>query len=442
MRRSQQWLVAASVVGVAALGLYELAARMDRSREQERWGMLKSYCVECHNSLDLAGELSFEGLTPEAVPQHAEIFETVVNKLRGRLMPPPGSPQPAQADIDAMIAWLERTIDESPENKHAGYVPAQRLNRTEYANVVRDLLDVEIDPTEYLPAEIEVHGFTNIAAALSVSPAFLEQYVNVASTVAHLAVGEPKPKVAAAHFPVPLGNQEAYINGMPLGTRGGLQFTHTFPADGEYRLTLSNLGVGLYPRALETRHTLVVLVDRTEAWRGDIGGEEDLELMDRGGAPGRGEIMQRFTDIPIQVTAGTHRISVTFIERSRAASDEMVTDFSPEKSFSYTGAPRVPGIFGGIDMTGPYDSPGRPKCPSASARAQSRSRRTLRGARSAGPSTKPISIASCRSTRKAAKDQAVSTKASSSWSRPCSRAPISSTARSHRGPPRTPIATR
>jgi hypothetical protein len=364
MRRSQQWLAAAAVAGVA-VGAALITVWLERAREQERWGMLQHYCTECHNSLDLAGELSFEDLTPDSVPQHAEVFETVVNKLRGRLMPPPGSPQPEQANIDAMIAWLERSIDAGAEQQHeAGYVPAQRLSRTEYASAVKDLLDVEIDPTEHLPAEIEVDGFTNIAAALSVSPAFVEQYVNVASTVAHLAVGEPIPKVAAAYFPPPVGNQEAYVDGMPLGTRGGLRFTHTFPADGEYRLTLSNLGVGLYPRSIETRHTLVVLVDRNEVFRGDIGGEEDLATIDRGGAPGRAEIMKRFTDIPIQVTAGTHRVTVTFIERSRAASDEQVSTFSPTDTFSYTGAPRVPGIFGGIDMTGPYTSTGLSPTPS------------------------------------------------------------------------------
>ena len=363
MRRSRQWLVAASLVGIA-FGAALVTVRIDRAREQERWGMLESYCTECHNSLDLAGELSFEKLTPDAVPQHAEVFEAVVNKLRGRLMPPPGSPQPEQVKIDAMIAWLERSIDAGAQLHEVGYVPAQRLSRTEYASAVKDLLGVEIDPTEHLPAEIEVDGFTNIAAALSVSPAFIEQYVNVASTVAHLAVGEPVPKVAAAHFPPPAGNQEAYIDGMPLGTRGGLRFTHTFPADGEYRLTLSNLGAGLYPRSIETRHTLVVLVDRNEVFRGDIGGAEDLATIDRGGAPGRAEIMKRFTDIPMTVTAGTHRITVTFIERSRAASDEQISTFSPTDSFSYTGAPRVPGIFGGIDMTGPYSPTGLSPTPS------------------------------------------------------------------------------
>jgi hypothetical protein len=159
------------------------------------------------------------------------------------------------------VAWLERSIDAGAE-RSAGYVQAQRLSRSEYAHAVEGLLGVEIDPAEFLPTEIEVDGFTNIATGLTVSPSFIEQYIGVASTVAHLAVGEPVPKVATAYFPTPGENQQAYIDGMPLGTRGGIRFAHSFPADGEYRLTVTNLGVGLYPRALETEHTLIVLVDR------------------------------------------------------------------------------------------------------------------------------------------------------------------------------------
>ncbi len=223
---------------------------------------------------------------------------------------------------------------------------------------MKELLDVDIDPAEYLPPEIEVNGFTNVAAALSVSPAFVEQYVDAASAVAHLAVGEPKPKVATAFFPKPAADQDAYVAGMPLGTRGGMKAMHTFPADGEYRLTVTNLGAGLYPRSLETRHTLVVLIDRHEEWRGDIGGEEDLRSIDRGGAPAREAIMKRFSNIPLQVKAGTHEIAVTFIERSRAASDELVSTFTPQKTFSSTGAPRVPGLDGGINLIGPFNSPG------------------------------------------------------------------------------------
>jgi hypothetical protein len=355
---SRKWLVGAAVGGIAVATAVAVF-RLDHAREQQRWELFRAYCTDCHNKDDLAGNVSFQGVTPGAVADHPEVFEAAVRKLRGHLMPPPGNPQPKPADADALIAMLENSIDANAKvHDQVGYVPAQRLNRTEYANAVKELLDVDIDPAEYLPPEIEVKGFTNVAAALSVSPAFVEQYVDAASAVAHLAVGEPKPKVATAFFPKPVSDQEGYVEGMPLGTRGGMKATHTFPADGEYRLTITNLGAGLYPRSLETRHTLVVLIDRHELWRGDIGGEEDLALIDRGGAPAREAIMKRFTNIPLQVTAGTHEIVVTFVERSRAASDELVSTFTPQRTFSSTGAPRVPGLEGGINLIGPFNSPG------------------------------------------------------------------------------------
>ncbi len=349
------WLAVAGVV--AAVGLVFLFSRDDLG-QQERWEMVQTYCADCHNALDFAGELSFDGLTADAIPEHAEIFEGAIAKLRGRLMPPPGAPQPEQADIDGLITWLEAEIDNGARYQRVGYVPAQRLNRAEFSSAVRGLLGVEIDAAEYLPAEIEVDGFTNVAAALSASPAFVEQYLELASTVAHLAVGEPEPKIGTAYFPPPTENQDGYVDGMPLGTRGGIKFMHTFPADGEYRLTVKELGVGLYPRAVETRHTLVVLVDRQEAYRADIGGPEDFVLANSGGAPGHAEIMRRFTDIPIAVTAGVHEVIITFVQRSRASSDEMISSFSPRSTFSYSGAPRVPGVVGGIDLIGPFNSTG------------------------------------------------------------------------------------
>ena len=106
-------------------------------------------------------------------------------------MPPPGMQQPSQQEVDALVGWLESTLDKSGKAHLAGRVPVQRLNRTEYANAVQDLLAVEIDPTKYLPADIAVDGFSNIAAALTVSPAFLEQYLNAARDVARMAVGKP-----------------------------------------------------------------------------------------------------------------------------------------------------------------------------------------------------------------------------------------------------------
>jgi hypothetical protein len=358
MRRSL-WLAVGAIAVVAAVALV-VATRFEQRREQQRFALFTKYCTDCHNAADFAGNLSFEHVTPESVPQHTAQFEAAIVKLRGRLMPPPGNPQPSKDDVDGLIATLERTIDEHAP-KQAGYVAAQRLDRNEYANAVKALLDVDIDPKEYLPAEIEIHGFSNIAAALSTSPAFVEQYVTAAGAVAHLAVGEQRPKVANAYVPPPTARQDAYVPGLPLGTRGGTKFTHTFPADGEYRLTIADLGLGLYPRAVETRQTLVVLVDRAEQFRADIGGPEDLALVNLGGAPARAEVMSRFKNIPLKVTAGTHEVAVTFIERSRAADDEQIADYGPSAGFSFSSGMRVAGVLGGINMVGPFNSTGLTK---------------------------------------------------------------------------------
>jgi hypothetical protein len=269
-------------------------------------------------------------------------------------MPPPGGPQPDQESVDSLIAWLERTIDRDAVMPRAGHVPIQRLNRTEYAAAVHDLLAVDIDAAEFLPAEIEVDGFANIAAALSVSPAFLEQYIGVARHVAHLAVGESRPKVASVSFPPPDDDQDDYVDGMPLGTRGGVRFTHDFLADGEYRVTITDLDVGLYPRSLESEHTVVMLLDRNEVFRAKLGGREDLALVNRGGAPARAEIMQRFMRIPVQVTAGVHEIAITFIERARAATEDQIFGFTPYGGFSYTGEVRAPRVIGRIQLEGPF----------------------------------------------------------------------------------------
>jgi mono/diheme cytochrome c family protein len=352
-----------SIGAVVAIGALSVAAvvayrAFETRQTEQRWAMLATYCTECHNDEEFAGNVVFEGLTPDSVPAHAETFEAAVRKLRGRLMPPPGNPQPDQAEIDALVAFLERAIDSQNQAPKAAHVPIQRLNRTEYAIAVKDLLGVDIDAEEHLPTEIEVDGFTNIAAALSTSPAFLEQYISVARAVAHLAVGTPNPKLASAYFPPPADDQDGYVDGLPLGTRGGTRFEHNFPADGEYHINITDLDVGLYPRSLETEHTLVILIDRTEVFRAKLGGVADLELVDRGGAPARAELMARFTNIPVRVAAGVHEVVVTFIERSRASTDEPIFGFTPYGGFSFRGQMRVPRVIGGIEVEGPFGATG------------------------------------------------------------------------------------
>ena len=324
--------------------------------------MLDSYCIGCHSSTVKAGGVAFAEMPLDDIGKNAEIWEKAVRKLRGRLMPPPGSRQPDQAEVDAFISALEDALDNSAGRSVAGHVPIQRMTRTEYGTAVKDLLGVEIDAENLLPTEIEVGGFENIAAALSVSPAFLDQYVGAARLTAKLAVGDAVPKQASTRYPLPQGNQGAHIDGLPLGTRGGMKFRHNFPADGEYRFTVLDLDVGLYTRTMETRHTLVLLVDGREVFRKALGGPEDLSLVDHGGAPGRAKIMERFSNIPVPIRAGVHDIVVTFIERAEVETDEFVSTASTNGNFG-TGL-RAPRMIDGVTVVGPFNSPGVSKTPS------------------------------------------------------------------------------
>jgi hypothetical protein len=363
------WLIGIScAVGIVSADSKAFSQPANRvaQRPESQWSTIGLYCFGCHNEEVRAGNLLLDQLGAESVPEHPEIFEKVVRKLRGRQMPPPGMEQPSQQEVDALIAWLESTLDKGGTAHLAGRVPVQRLNRTEYANAVKDLLAVEIDPNKFLPADIAVEGFSNIAAALTVSPAFLEQYVNVARVVSRMAVGKPLPDLAKASFPPPaIGDQDGYVDGMPLGTRGGTRFEYTFPADGEYRLTISDLDFGLYPRGVENETTVVVLIDRKEVFRQKVGGDADREFVDRGGgAPAGAKLMERFANIPMQVTAGVHEVVVTFVERSRVATDDLVAGGIQYQGFGFKGYLRLPRVIGSIQLVGPYAATGPTRTPS------------------------------------------------------------------------------
>src|SRR5436853_4851533 len=282
-----RWLIGVScAVGIVSADskAFSQPANQVAQHPESQWSTIGTYCFGCHNEGVGAGNLFLTQLSAESVPEHPEIFEKVVRKLRGRQMPPPGMPQPSQQEVDALIGWLESTLDNSGQAHLAGRVAVQRLNRNEYANAVKDLLAVEIDPSQYLPADIAVEGFNNIAAALTVSPSFLEQYLNAALVVARMAVGKPAADLVKASFPPPAtGNQDSYVDGMPLGTRGGTRFEYTFPADGEYRVTITDLDFGLYPRGTENEPTVVVRTDRNEVSRQTDGDDADRPFERRGG---------------------------------------------------------------------------------------------------------------------------------------------------------------
>jgi mono/diheme cytochrome c family protein len=363
------WL--AAVLLVVSLTLVHTAPQDTAARAsadaERHLATITQYCVACHNDRTKAAGVSFQGVTAASIGEDAETWEKALRKLRGRQMPPPGSRQPDQKEIDAFVAWMEATLDAPEESSaaglprrsrqaKAGHVPIQRLTRTEFGAAVNNLLGIELDAESLLPAEIEVHGFDNIATALSISPAFLDQYVAAARVAAKMAVGEAKPKLTSAYHPQPLtADQPGHVDGLPLGTRGGMKFRHVFPADGEYRFSIGDLGIDLYTRAVETRHTVIILVDGREVFRESLGTPEDLKLIDQGGAPARAAIMKRFTNIPVQVKAGTYDVGVTFIERARIESDEFV-GFLPGDEFSR--GDRAPRVIAGVRVEGPFNSPG------------------------------------------------------------------------------------
>ena len=322
----------------------------EAAADNPNWSMLSQYCTECHNTVDWAGGVAYDAMSADSITEDAVVWEAAIRKLRGHLMPPPGNKQPDQARIDNFVGWMETTLNASTVTPKAGHVPAQRLNRTEYASAVRGLVGVDVKVNDLLPREIDVDGFDNIAAALSVSPAFLDQYISAARFVAKQAVGDAAPKVSVTTYPAPGGAQDAYVDGFPLGTRGGMTFKHNFPADGEYRFSVLDLDVGLYPQAAESPQTLVILVDGKEIARKNVGGPEDLALVDKEAAVGRKKIMDRFANLPAQVKAGTHDVVITFIERARSVSDEWV-----EGGF---GRLRVARLLDGVTVNGPFNATG------------------------------------------------------------------------------------
>ena len=339
------------------------AAQIAANQHQE---MVKTYCVTCHSTRAKMGGLALEGLNLQAAADNAEIWERALRKLRGNQMPPPGSPQPPQKDVESFVAWMDNTLDTNAKGPKAGYVPIQRLNRTEYAASVKALVGVDVNPKEVLPQDIQVEGFDNIADALSVSPAFLDQYVTAARRIAQIAVGNPNPRVSSVKYPID-ANQNP-DDPPPLGTWGGMKFKHSFPADGEYQITLTNLAVGPYSNALERENTVVILIDGRTVFRKSIGGAADLSLVDRTAGTGRSQVMDRFSKIPVQVKAGVHDVVVAFVDRPHVETSENLARLQPYGGLTGGAAPtdRRPHLLDGVAVAGPFNPTGVSMTPSRS----------------------------------------------------------------------------
>jgi len=306
------------------------------------WETIEGYCFECHNDEDWAGSVAFNLMSEDEIAHEAEVFEEVIRRLKGGHMPPPGAERPAEKELKALASWLEDTIDAEAETVPAGNVPLRRLNRREYENAVRDLLGLEIDASALLPTDDLEGGFDNNAAALQVSPAFIDQYLNAARTVAHNAIGDRRPipvmetygSVADMIISLPArgtpgtGSQQRHMAGMPFGTRGGMSVIYNFMADGEYELNIGDLALGREVPNMEFKNTVIALLDGKEFFRTELGGDEDHEAIDQLQADAVSAINNRLKRIRFNATAGQHVVTVTFLHRSFAESDER-TPVSP-----------------------------------------------------------------------------------------------------------------
>ncbi len=295
-----------------------------------QWALVEQYCVDCHNDAEYTADVSFEGLGHEHLGEHAELFETAVRKLRGRMMPPPGEPQPEEAAVTTLVTYLESELDAAAGAEHiSDEVVLHRLNRKEYQNAVRDLLGLDIDAAQLLPQDDVAEHFDNIATALQVSPSFIEQYVIAARSIAIQAVGQPDARPGGTTYEAPPGRQLTHVRGLPLGTRGGFVVTHHFPSDGEYVIDVADMATHIWGNGMEFENPLVVTLDGRIVYETVVGGEEDMRLYDQVQDGALDRVNERLKGIRFNATAGPHRVGVTFRRQTFAESDDRLQQFLP-----------------------------------------------------------------------------------------------------------------
>jgi len=322
--------------------------------------LIKQYCSGCHSDKAKIGGISLQGVTAESVAKNPELFEKAVRKLRGRVMPPPGAKQPDGKAVDSLVAWLEDSLDKLPTPQHVtdqGLL--HRLNRKEYENAVHDLLLVDVNGADLLPPDDSAQGFDNIAAALQVSPSFIEQYVLAAHTVAVTALGRRDLRPQGWTFRAASGSQLTHVPGLPLGTRGGILAKVDLPADGQYKINIADMATHIWGNGMEYENPLVVTVDNKIIYQTVIGGEEDMKLYDQVQSGAMDRVNARLKNIKFEASAGPHNIAVTFRRQSFAESDDQLQISAPgggqDRSYRVSSFQ----LLGPFDVTGLSSTPSR-----------------------------------------------------------------------------------
>ena len=392
LRGKLRWGIAVAGVGwlcLAGAGLRGLERQAFSTRLQpERQGattpahpraLVDQYCVRCHNTRQRAAGLTLDTLDVGAVGGDAEVWETVLRKIRAGEMPPPSIPRPGQSTLDEFAAWLEASLDHAAAtDPDPGRVPVHRLNRTEYANAIRDLLALDIDRRSILidedPGE---SGFDNTAAALSMSPLLVERYLSAARRISRLAVGDPTLVPVFDTYTVPkmLGQDDRVSEDLPFASRGGVAIRHRFPLDGDYVIKI-RLQSQLYQYilGLGRPHPLEVRLDGVRVTRFTVGGDApgrpapDSFAGDIDGDPAWEEYMH-FADASLearfQARAGTRVVGVSFAEYTPEPEGVLQPAQTGASGDTYNQMyydnPRIEtvSIGGPYEITGPGETPSR-----------------------------------------------------------------------------------
>jgi mono/diheme cytochrome c family protein len=320
--------------------------------------LIDQYCVTCHNQKLKTANLLLDQLDLAHLSDHAELAEKVIRKLRAGMMPPKGMPRPDPDAREKLITWMEDQID-THATPYLAPPGIHRLNRAEYANVVRDLLDLEVDASKFLPSDDSTHGFDNIAGALRMSPALMEAYLSAAGKISRLAIGSTKAASQAVYVAPEDVSQDYHIEGLPFGTRGGMLIRHEFPADAYYvfqvfPINKGNMG-GSGAFGEVTGEQLKVYVD------GDMVHQFDWDAeLSRGQAVHAGANTEW-----IWVPAGLHTVGITFSATNYAPGFDLNAKFlrSTIQTGSLPGMTFYPHV-GRVRIEGPYDPEGAEDTPS------------------------------------------------------------------------------
>ncbi len=347
---------------VLAAGLWLAAASGGLFADPAYRAVLDQYCVTCHNQRLKTAGLTLDTMDLAKVPAQAQVWEKVIRKLRSGTMPPAGLPRPDAATYASLAGWLETQIDQGSQ-PYAGRPILHRLNRSEYANAIRDLLALDIDATSLLPPDDSAYGFDNISDALGVSPSLQERYLDAALKIGALAVGDPKIPAGSETWRIRQDlSQDQHVNGLPLGTIGGTSVRYNFPLDGEYsfqaKLYRTNLNI---MRGLESPHQVEFAVDGRRIHLASLGGREDLASLFQKPTD-TGDAVDARLRIRVPVKAGPHTVTVAFLDDPAEVEPARLQPYirSSVDNFDWSGSPHLQAL----TIAGPFHPQGASDTPS------------------------------------------------------------------------------